>query len=92
MAREPWLQGTKGLKGFSLISRHILFLATQVANRIEKTDLKLVCAFRMAAIDIRHNRFHEAASRIRQDLDKSGEHSQLLRSFILEIDNSSNVG
>lgn len=44
--------------------------AKAVLERIEGSDLKLVCAFRMAASDIKEGRLERAAERIRQDKDK----------------------
>lgn len=42
----------------------------KVLSLLEGTSLNKICAFRMAAKDIRNGKFQEAAGRIKSDLDK----------------------
>jgi len=68
----------------------LMDLCDEVMKRIEGADLRLICAFRMAALDIRCGRFTSAASRIRQDLDKVTEAKdrELLRAFVYSVTES----
>ena len=60
--------------------------AKAVLERIEGSDLKLICAFRMAATDIKEGRLERAAERIRQDRDKLlGDDRTLFQAFLSEF-------
>lgn len=65
---------------------------TTLADHIETTDLNLVCAFRMAAKDIRARRYKQAAWRLRSDLDKAmGEDRFLFQAFIDQWINAEDI-
>ena len=57
-----------------------------VVHVLENTDLNTICAFRMAARDIRQGRLASAAHRIRSDMDKVTDDARrsVLRAFCAE--------
>lgn len=86
---DVWLEGGKVLTETERLQWGWTVLplkAKAVLERIEGSDLKMVCAFRMAATDIKEGRLERAAERIRQDRDKLlGDDRALFQAFLSEF-------